>query len=150
MINFLRDKKFIILFYSCLFLLICFSPIQILAEGGNTMADYQNLPDLGGLVPCDGVTYECDIDAFIRMINGIIKWIISIAGVIFAISFIYGGFLYLTSQGDEGKKGKAKDVLWSTLKGFVIILVAWVIVYTLLNTLVNKDSLPDVLKFIGK
>jgi hypothetical protein len=112
------------------------------------------------LVPCGNdptgpssetsVANPCDFGYFIEMINGIINWIISIAGVIFAISLIYGGFLYITSGGDSGKKSKANDIMWNTLKGFVIILVAWLIVYTLLDYLVTKDGTANsIFKFIG-
>ena len=100
-----------------------------------------------GLVPCDGVTVKCDFNAFIGMINNIISWFISIAGVIFAISFIRGGFLWILSGESPGKKEEAKKVLWNTLLGFVIILVAWLIVYTILHVLAPNNT--SVLQFIG-
>lgn len=99
-----------------------------------------------GLVTCDGS--DCDIDAFIKMINNIINWIIGISITIFAISLIWGGFLYMTSGENTGNKEKAKTIIWSTLKGFVIILVAWVIVYTILNTLVKDPGSNTIFKFL--
>ena len=100
------------------------------------------------LVSCDGP--DCDIDAFIKMINNIINWIIGISITIFAISLIWGGFLYMTSGENPGNKEKAKTIIWSTLKGFVIILVAWVIVYTILNTLVKDPGSNSIFEFIDK
>lgn len=99
---------------------------------------------LAKLVTCDGP--NCNFSSFVSMINGIINWIISIAGVIFAISAIWGGFLYMTSGTSLGDKEKAKSILWSTLVGFVIILCAWLIVYTILNTLAPGNE--SILKFI--
>jgi len=102
------------------------------------------------LVNCDGVTVKCDFGAFISLINGIINWIISIAGIIFTISCIWGGFLYLTSGENPGNKEKAKSILWSTLIGFVIILTAWLIVHTILVTLVPAGSgTNSIFNFIG-
>jgi hypothetical protein len=101
------------------------------------------------LVNCGGGNSQppCDFKAFISMINGIINWIISIAGIIFAVSFIYGGFLYMTSGDNPGNKSKATKILWSTLKGFVIILISWLIVYTLLTTLTGSST-GTIFKFI--
>ena len=111
------------------------------------------------LVPCgnsttvNGVTTipaPCDFEYFIMMINGIINWIIGIATVIFTISAIYGGFLYLTSGDKPGNKDKAKSILWSTLTGFVIILVSWLIIFTILNALIPKDDTHKyIFQFIG-
>lgn len=105
------------------------------------------------LITCGGPTQgekACDFNSFIGTLNGIIDWIISIAFVIFALSFIWGGYLYLTSGVKPANKDKAKTVLWSTFIGFVIILVAWLIVHTLLVYLVDKSGASDsIFNFIG-
>jgi hypothetical protein len=102
-----------------------------------------------GLVPCEGTANDpCNFEEFVRMINMIIKWIISIAGVIFAITLIWGGFLYMKSGDNPGNKSKATGMMWNTLKGFVIILTAWLIVYTILKTL--APNYPSLFEFIGK
>ena len=92
---------------------------------------------------------ECDFKDFIKLINDIINWIIGIAGVIFTISAIYGGFLYVTSGVNAGNKEKAKGILGNTLIGFIIILTAWLIVYTLVTMLVNDSIKGTITKFIG-
>ncbi len=102
-----------------------------------------------GLVTCDGVKVKCNVDTLIGMINKIINWIISIAGVIFTISCIYGGFLYITSGENPGNKAKAKSIMYSTLIGFVIILVSWLIVYTILINLVDPAQKGSIMQFIG-
>ena len=92
----------------------------------------------------------CDFNAFIALINRIIQWIISIATTIFAISAIYGGFLYMTSGENAGNKTKALDILKNTLYGFIIILVAWVVVYTILRTFVPNPDSNSIFNFLGK
>lgn len=108
-----------------------------------------------GLVPCGDnptvdasgkVTGACTFNDFITMINNIINWIISIAGVIFTISCVYGGFLWIMSGESPEKKTRAQTILWRTLLGFVIILTSWLIVYTILNTLAPGNT--SILKFI--
>lgn len=92
----------------------------------------------------------CDFADFIDTINRVINWIISIAGVIFTISAIYGGFLYMTSGDNSGNKEKAKNILSSTIIGFIIILTAWLIVYTILVNLTSDSVYKDsIFRFIG-
>ncbi len=99
------------------------------------------------LIQCDGSTSKpCNFKAFIETVNRIINWITSIAVVIFTISAVWGGFLYVTSGAKPGNKEKAKSILWSTLMGFVIILVAWLIVYTIIVNIAPTTS--PALKFI--
>jgi hypothetical protein len=101
------------------------------------------------LITCDGSAAKpCNFAAFILTINRIINWIISIALVIFTISAIWGGFLYMTSGAKPGNKEKAKSILWSTLSGFVIILVAWLIVYTIVHYLVDPQEESSILRFL--
>lgn len=113
-----------------------------------------------GLVPCgndpkvDRATGEiingCTFADFITLINNIINWIISIAGVIFTLMAVYGGFLYMTSGTSIGDKEKAKKILWNTILGFVIILISWLIVFTLLNMLVPKGEKSNfIFEFLG-
>ena len=104
-----------------------------------------------GLVPCGNPDQTpCDFTFFIQMINDIITWIISMATVIFTISAIYGGFLYMTSGDNPGNKEKAKGILWNTILGFVIILASWLIIFTILNALIPKDSAhQSIFNFIG-
>lgn len=138
----LNNKKFLPALVSVLVFFAFVLPILSLADG---------------LVPCgdapvvtDGkITGGCDVNSFITLINNIINWIIGIAGVIFTITAIYAGFLYMTSGDDSGKKGKARDMLVNTLVGFVIILVSWLIVYTIIKNVVpDTDEQNLIMKFI--
>ncbi len=95
-----------------------------------------------------GFVKPCNFSTFVETINRIINWIISIAGVIFTISAIWGGFLYMTSGEKPANKEKAKSILWNTLLGFVIILVAWLIVYTILVNLVKDGGANSIFRFL--
>jgi len=122
-------------------------------------ADVTKSESTTGLVKCGiatssaGLVNPCDFTDFIGLINGIINWIIGIATSIFTIMAVYGGFLYMASGTKIGDKEKAKKILWSTIIGFVIILCAWLIVYTLLNTLIPNDGTSvyrkSIFQFIG-
>ena len=148
----INNKKFLAGAMSVLFLFTLLMPFLI-------FADVTKSESTTGLVKCGiatsstGLVNPCDFTDFIGLINGIIKWIISIAGVIFTIMAVYGGFLYMTSGENPGNKAKAKSILWNTILGFVIILTSWLIVYTILNTLIPNDGTStyrkSIFQFIG-
>lgn len=110
------------------------------------------VPD--GLVTCgDPGQFPCDFNAFILMLNNIIDWIIGISVIIATISFIWGGFLWLTSGAKPANKDKAKDILLNTLWGFLLILTAWLIIYTILTYLTpaNIEGKPNsIFQFLKK
>jgi len=131
-ISYYGTRKFLASMISLLLLFVFILPIFVQAA----------------LVTCDNsANNPCNFNAIVGTINNIINWIISIAGVIFTISAIYGGFLYLTSGENPGNKTKAKSILWSTLIGFVIILTSWLIVHTILIYLAPGNT--TISSFIG-
>lgn len=111
--------------------------------------------DYSGLVKCDGVvdknepgrTRKCDFTALIEMVNALIRWIFVLSTAIFVGLFAYAGFLYMKPS--SGDREKANSMLWAAVKGFVIMLMAWFIVYTLLNWVVNP-LFKGTDTFIGK
>lgn len=102
------------------------------------------------LITCGGPTDSkmCDFNSFIGTLNFIIEWLIKIAVVIFTLTLVWGGYLYVTSGANPGNKDKAKKVLWNTFLGFIIMISAWLIVHTLLKMLVGADG-QAVFKYIG-
>ena len=110
------------------------------------------VPVLGyaALINCGNTANDqCDFNDLIYTLNGIVQWIISMSVIIFTLCLIYGGYLYMTSGAKPGNKDKAKSLFLSTLWGFLIILTGWLIVNTLLQYLLPKDS-DYIFKFIGK
>jgi hypothetical protein len=61
------------------------------------------------------------------IVANIITAILGIVGVIFVILFIYGGFIWLTSAGNEEKIGKAKKILSYAVIGVIIVAGAYAI-----------------------
>lgn len=77
----------------------------------------------------------------------LVQLIISIATILAAMFFMYAGWLYISSAGDTAKIERAhkifKDVGW----GFLLLLTAWLIVVTILESLGAKTWL---LNFFGR
>jgi hypothetical protein len=89
-----------------------------------------------GLIACDGA--DCDFGDLITTIKNIIEFLIMLSTGLAAIGFAYAGFLLLTSGGNEGAKTRAKEVFRKILIGFLWILGAWLVVYTILSALVSS------------
>jgi len=91
---------------------------------------------LAQLVPACGA--NCGFGDLITMIKNIITYLIGLSTVLAAIAFAYAGFVLLTSGGNESAKNKAKEIFRKVLIGFLWILGAWLIVYTIINVLLGS------------
>lgn len=76
-------------------------------------------------------------DAFDGSLRGAISTVINFflffLGLVAVAFIIYGGFLYITSQGDDGNTEKAKNIILYAAIGIVIILVSYAIVNTFIG-----------------
>ena len=54
--------------------------------------------------------------------TGIVKGLLTLVGVIFMALLIYGGFLYMTSAGNEEKVKKGKNTIIASVIGLLIII----------------------------
>jgi hypothetical protein len=92
-----------------------------------------------GLVPCEGP--ECQTCSLIELANRIIAWLVGFLSAAGALIFAYGGFLMVTSAGDMGKVSHAKELMTNVVVGLVIFLSGYLVVDTVLKTLLNKSIL---------
>ena len=110
-------------------------------ESGQNTA--QVLPD--GLVPCGRSTNDpntpepenapCTFCHFFVMLDRIIDWLIIVIAPIAALLFIViGGFLILVSRGNPVMYQKGRNFIVWALIGVAVMLSAWVLVNTFLQT----------------
>lgn len=57
-----------------------------------------------------------------------------IVGIVAVIMIIYGGFRYITSGGDSGSVGNAKNTLIYAIVGLIIVALAQLIVHFVLSS----------------
>lgn len=70
--------------------------------------------------------------SFRSIARTIINFILYFLGLVATIMVIYGGFLYITSGGDDTEK--AKKVLMYAAIGIVVVLISFALVNTLLTS----------------
>ena len=91
------------------------------------------------LVPCDGP--DCNACHFILLGQNILNFFIIIAAFIAGLVAAAAGLTMASSGGDTGKLSKGKDMLKSAVVGIIILLAAWLIVDTVMKTLVDPEKL---------
>jgi len=75
-----------------------------------------------------------------EIIGSIIASFLSFLGVIFLCLIIYGGFIWMTSMGNDTKVAMAKKILINATIGLVIILASYTISYTIIQALVKSTT----------
>lgn len=74
-----------------------------------------------------------DQNEFIRQLVAFTNLMVTFVGPIMMLGIVIGGFLYITSQGDEEKTGLAKKIITNSIIGIVIIYGAFAIVSTVIS-----------------
>lgn len=101
-----------------------FDNLKKVGEGGDeapyVAADKYTLAEIVGLV----------IEAFLGLL-----------GVLFLTYMLYGGYNWMTAQGDEEKVSKAKDTIQHAIIGLIITIGAYAITYFVLQKLVFENSI---------
>lgn len=63
-----------------------------------------------------------------------------VVGAVAVIMVIYGGFRYITSGGDSGRVGNAKNTLIYAIVGLIIVALAQLIVHYVINSATNSGA----------
>jgi hypothetical protein len=90
-----------------------------------------------GLVPCTGL--NCEACSLAQLIQNIINYAIGISIPLFVLLLAWVGVLYFTAAANPSNIEKAKKILKQALIGFLITLTAWLVINTLLVTILNKQ-----------
>ncbi|MDD5527929.1 MAG: hypothetical protein PHO56_03040 [Patescibacteria group bacterium] len=75
-----------------------------------------------------------------QIIGAIIQTLLGLLGVIFIVLLVYGGFTWMTAEGEEAKVEKAQTIIRNAVIGLIIIVSAYAISYFVISAL-NKAAL---------
>jgi len=113
--------------------------------------------DYSGLVKCDGVIVDksiepdrqnkCDFNDLMDTVKSTINWLFVITVPIVTALMAYAGLLYMT--GTQGNIGKAKKIFPTIATGFIIMLVAWVSVITVVNWFISENNKAIIGTFVN-
>lgn len=89
------------------------------------------------LIVCDGVTVPCTFEKLIELVKVLITDLVYISTFLAVAAFAYAGYILLTSGGNTSERDKAKGIFMKVLIGYLWILAAWLIVYTITSVLLQ-------------
>ena|SRR6266481_318523 len=79
--------------------------------------------------------HPCGFSDLITLARAVMTDLTLIATFLVVVAAIMIGYTLLTSQGSTTAKENAKDMAWKVLWGYIWILVAWLLVYTISSAL---------------
>lgn len=110
-----------------------FTP-QISIPGGN----FSGTVDVGSYDPDTG---KMNSDLLAKYIQAIYNYGMGIVGILAAIVMMAGGVLWLTSGGSADKVGQAKELIFGSIIGLVLLLGSWIILNTINPDLLKLKSI---------
>ena len=63
----------------------------------------------------------------------IVYIVLSLVGIIFLLLMMYGGYLWMTAQGNDQQVEKAKRIIVSAILGLAIVMAAYAISWFIIN-----------------
>ncbi len=138
---------------------------DVCPEGQTCAPDKRNFQ----LVSCDGVqkylrdaqgeikydngkpmldpdSVECDYNQLIVTIQRIINFALWLITPIVVGMMVFTGFKYVTAGGDANLLADAKRMIVPIFTGIFFIMCGWLLVYTVLDKLLDKNVSPDIKK----
>ena len=109
-------KNLFIIFILSIILMPNFGYANVLSDIDSNLTNFQNKVGLpsGAVSP-------------VGWIINIINMALGLLGLFFVILIMYGGFTWMTAQGDDKKVQKAKDIIKNSIYGIAIVLLAAVL-----------------------
>lgn len=113
-----------------------------LAAGVLFAIPFVSFGDTTGLVPeCSGGGPFCQACDLLELVQNLINFAVYAATLVATLMFVYAGFLYVTASaaGQEQFK-KARNIFVNVFIGFVVILIAWLVVDLIMKTFLGETG----------
>jgi hypothetical protein len=101
------------------------------------LTGWQSMIVCDGTVPNPNNLPKCDFGSLITLVNVLISNLVVLSTLLATMVFIYAGFILLTSGGNPGARDRAKGMLGKVVIGYIVVLSAWIIVYTITSVLLD-------------
>lgn len=83
--------------------------------------------------------HECGFNDVIVLMQHVIHDLIILSTFLAVAVFIFIGFKLMTAGGNTSAMSEAKKSATSVAKGYIVILAAWVVVYTITSVLLRPE-----------
>lgn len=72
------------------------------------------------------------------IIANVIKVVLGLMGVLFLILMVYGGFLWMTAEGNDQRVEEAQKIIKNAVFGIAVVLMAYLITYFVISRIVGE------------
>lgn len=104
--------------------------------------------NLGDIIPCEG--NKCGVCDIFKLISNIVKFAtFTVAAPLAGVIMAYGGFMLLTSGGNEANKSKGTNAIGAAVWGILITFGAYVIVNAIIGGLAGESFSKSWYRFPG-
>jgi hypothetical protein len=69
------------------------------------------------------------------IVSTVVSTALSLIGIVLLVLILYGGFMWMTSRGNEEQIGKARKIITSAIIGLAIVLSSYAITVFVINAL---------------
>lgn len=83
-------------------------------------------------------TGRCKLDDLMILVHNVGNFVLKIVGAFLLFFYVYGGFWYLVSHGDDGYVKKGKTAMKTATIGFIYIILAYSGIQILYKALTDK------------
>lgn len=122
--------------------------VAMIAPSGTYFSDTELTVIVGGPPFKTGPTLNIPTEGlpgFGQLIAMIFTWSLSILGIVVFVMIFYSGFKWFTAAGNTAKVNEAKSQITNAITGAIILLAAWIILYTINPDLVGGTfTLPGI------
>lgn len=73
-----------------------------------------------------------------QFVGTVINAVLGIIGVVFLVLVVYGGLLWMLSEGDENKVGKARGLILHSMIGLILVLAAYAVTNFVVNAIITQ------------
>lgn len=92
-------------------------------------------------LPCfAGMNCTTRVNSATGLIAFIIQLALLLVGSVAILFLIWGGFRYITAGGNPDAVKKARATITNAIIGLVVVILAWVLVYAVVNVVTNIPS----------
>ena len=122
--------------------------IAMIAPGGTYFSDDNLTVVVGGPPFRPGPTLNIPTEGlpgFGQLIAMIFTWSLNILGIVVFVMIFFAGFKWFTAAGNTAKVNEARSQITNAITGAIILLAAWIILYTINPDLVGGElTLPGI------
>lgn len=91
-----------------------------------------------------------DLGGLLFIAHNGIKFVYGISGALALLVFVYGGFVWLLSGGEQKRVAEGSEALKASAVGILIILGSWIFINFILLTLTDKIKVSPQAVLFGK